>query len=35
MKPQRREAFAALGALAVLDSPAELAETLRQLLPEE
>ena len=35
MKPQRREAFAAFGALAVLDSPAELAETLRQLLPEE
>ena len=35
MKPQRREAFATLGALAVLDSPAELAETLRQLLPEE
>ena len=35
MKPQRREAFAALGAIAVLDSPAELAETLRQFLPEE
>ena len=35
MKPQRRQAFEALDALAVLDSPSELADTLRQLFSKE